>query len=130
MGEAGAGGGPYPFGMRRCRSGGTPKVLVANEPLSYRQAMARVLRAVRPDLRVDEAEPDALERALRDDVPHLVICSRATPAVRRISPAWIELYPDHGPLCSFSVAGRTSTVRGLDLDEMLALVDKATLLTV
>jgi hypothetical protein len=88
--------------------------------------MAHALRTFRPELRVDEAEPAALERELRREVPHLVVCRRATPAVRRAAPAWIELYPDHGPLCSFSVGGQSSTVQGMNLADMLSLVDRAT----
>lgn len=102
-----------------------PRVLLANEPRSYRQAIAQVLRTLRLDLAVDETEQASLDRELRRGVPQLVICSHATPTVQGSAPAWIELYTDDGPL-SFVVIGKErSTVPGIELDDILRIVDQA-----
>ncbi len=101
-----------------------PRVLLANEPRSYRQAIAHVLRALRPGLEVAETEPAALDRELRRGVPQLVICSRATPAVRGSVPAWIEPYTDHRPLSCVAIGNERSTVPEIGLADILQIVDR------
>jgi hypothetical protein len=109
----------------RTNAASKPRVLLANEPRSYRQAIAQVLRTLRPDLAVEETEQASLDRELRRGVPELVICSHATPMVRGNAPAWVELYTDDGPL-SFVVIGKErSTVPGIELDDILRIVDRA-----
>ena len=102
-----------------------PRVLLANEPRSYRQAIAQVLRTLRPDLAVDETEQASLDRELRRGVPQLVICSHATPTVRENAPAWVEPYTDIGPLSSGVSGKERSTVPGIELDDILRIVDRA-----
>jgi len=101
-----------------------PGILLANEPRSYRQAIAGVLRELHPGLEVAETKQATLDRELRRGVPQLVICSRATPSVQGTAPAWIELYTDHGPLSSVAVGDESSTVPGMDLDDILRIVDQ------
>jgi hypothetical protein len=101
-----------------------PRILLANEPRSYRQAMAHVLRALRPGLEVTETEQAALDRELSRSVPQLVICSRATPAVRGSAPAWVELYTDNGPLSFVAIGKERSTVQEMDLADLLRIVDR------
>jgi len=102
-----------------------PRVLLANEPRSYREAIAHVLRALRPGLEVDETDQASLDRELSRGVPQLVICSRATPAVRGNAPAWIELYTDEGPLSSVVIGDERSTVPEMELDDIIRIVDLA-----
>jgi len=101
-----------------------PRVLLANEPRSYRQAMAQVLRELRPGLEVAETEQAGLDRELRRSIPQLVICSRATPAVRGTAPAWIELYTNDGPLSSVAIGEERSTVPRIELADILRVVDR------
>jgi hypothetical protein len=101
-----------------------PGILLANEPRSYRQAIAGVLRALHPGLVVAETKQATLDRTLRRGIPQLVICSRATPSVQRDAPAWIELYTDHGPLSFVAVGRENSTVRGMELHDILRIVDR------
>ncbi|HKH10023.1 MAG TPA: hypothetical protein VKA73_02655 [Rubrobacter sp.] len=117
---------------RRRRSGPTSpeaknglRVLVANEPRSYREAIAAVLREVRPAARIFEADPSKIDREVARRRPDLVICSRATPAVRDMVAGWVELYPEHGPLSLVYVDGRLSEVEGMDLLALLSIVDRA-----
>ncbi len=122
-GSVGATGGPYPAAMERMEAASKPRVLLANEPRSYRRAMAHVLRALRPDLEVAETEQAAIDRQLRRSVPQLVICSRATPALRGSAPAWIELYTDNGPLSSVAIGKERSMVPEIELVDILLIVD-------
>jgi hypothetical protein len=105
-----------------------PRVLLANEPRSYRQAIAGVIRALRPDVEVAETDQATLDRELRRDAPQLVICSVATPVVRSTAPAWVELYTDHGTLSSVSIQEKRSTVEGMQLADILGILDKVLLL--
>ena len=102
-----------------------PRVLLANEPRSYREAIAHVLRALRPGLEVDETDQASLDRELSRGVPQLVICSRASPAVRGSAPGWIELYTDEGPLSSVVIGDERSTVPEMELDDIIRIVDLA-----
>ncbi len=111
--------------MDRMGAESKPRILLANEPRSYRQAIACVLRELRPCLEVAETEPGALDRELRRSVPQLVICSHATPAVQGTAPAWVELYTDHGPLSSVAIGKERSTVPEIDLADILLIVDRA-----
>ncbi len=110
--------------MERMEAASKPRVLLANEPRSYRQAIAHVLRALRPGLEVAETEQATLDRELRRGVPRLVICSCATPAVRGTALAWIELYTDDGPLSSVAIGRERSTVPGIELADILRIVDR------
>lgn len=100
------------------------RVLVANEPLSYREAIAYSFRALRPRVEVIEAEPIALEREVRNKKPDLVICSRLTPTIEKLAPAWVVLYPEGDPVAMISTAGELSTITDIDLDNLLAVVDQ------
>ena len=101
------------------------RVLLANEPRSYREAIAHVLRTLRPGLEVDETDQASLDRELSRGVPGLVICSRATPAVRGNAPAWVDLYTDEGQLSSVAIGRERSTVPGMELGDILKIVDRA-----
>ena len=107
--------------MERIKAAIKPGVLLANEPRSYRQAIAHVLRTLRPGLETEQA---SLDRELRRGVPQLVICSRATLAVQGIAPAWIELYTDSGPLSSVAIGRERSTVPKIELADILRIVDR------
>ena len=101
-----------------------PRFLLANEPRSYRQAIAYVLRALRPCVEVEETEQAALDRELRRGAPQLVICSRATPAVQGTAPAWVELYTDDSPLPSVTIGEERSMVPEIELADILLIVDR------
>ncbi len=105
-----------------------PRVLLANEPRSYRQAIAAVLRDLRPGVEFGETEPEDLDRHVVRRAPQLVICSRATPTVRSAAPSWVELYKDHGSLSPVSTRREQSTVEEMELSDLLLIVDRAVVL--
>ena len=104
----------------------TVRVLVANEPRSYREAVAGVLRAVcGPFIEVLEAEPEGLDAAVVGTHPHLVVCSLATPAVREAAGVWVELYPGHGSLSNVGFHSEVTAMDGMELPDILSVVERA-----
>jgi hypothetical protein len=103
----------------------TVRVLVANEPRSYREALAGVLRAIcGPFLEVLESEPERLDAVVVGVRPHLVICSLATPAVREAAGVWVELYPGQGSLSNVGFYGELSAVDGMELPDIRSVVER------
>ena len=100
------------------------RILVANEPRAYRTALAPALQGLRPGAEVTSLEPEAIDREIERLAPDLVICSRATEAVRNMALSWIELHPDGAPQSVISVRGQRSKVPGLDLAGILATIDE------
>ena len=100
------------------------RVLVANELRSYREAIARVMRSVRPDVEVSEVEPDELDREVSRLHPSFVVCSRATDLVRSAVPVWVELYPGCESRSVISVEGRRRIVEEIQLSDLLKALDR------
>ena len=100
------------------------RILMANELASYRQSIALVLRELRPDVEVIEADSGALNQQVLRISPDLVICSRVTSLVKERVPNWVELYPDCESLSTFCIGGERSTVDEVQLSDLLSLVDR------
>ena len=100
------------------------RILVANEPRSYREAFVEVFRELRPDAEVREALPEDLDREVERFGPDLVFCSRLTPTVERDVPARVELYPAEEPAVAIFTAGELSTVMNADLNTLLSVIDR------
>jgi hypothetical protein len=98
------------------------RILFANEPRTYRQAMAGAIEKLRPQDEVVVAKPEQLDEQVERLRPHVVICSRVSPTVRRIAHSWVELYPNHGELSYVSVGGEVSEVSGLDFEALLSVL--------
>ena len=99
-------------------------VLVANELRSYREAIARVMRSMRPEVKVSEAEPEELDREVNRLRPGFVVCSRATDLVRSAVPVWVELYPGCESRSVVSVEGRRRIVEEIQLSDLLKVLDR------
>lgn len=102
-----------------------PAVLLANDPLAYRQALARVFQTQRPDLHVVTVTQEHLDAAVRNHAPLLVICDRLTDLVETSVGAWIELYPAGARRVTSSFGGTRSISSDLDLAALLAFLDRA-----
>ena len=100
------------------------RILLANELRFYRQTMAISLQGLRP-AEVTAIEPESFEAEVERRRPHVVLCSRTTPAVRRFVPIWVELYREHDASVSHvSVYGvRSKVVGGIDLGDVLSIID-------
>ena len=99
------------------------RVVVANELRSYRETIAQVMRSVRPDVEVSEAEPEELNREVARLQPNFVICSRLTSVVESSVPVWVELYPGHEAHSRVGVRGKITTVESIQLTDLFALLD-------
>ena len=102
----------------------TVRILVAHEPLAYRDVLATALRALRPLADIVVVEPTDLDAEIGRQVPHLVFCSRLSDAVQARSLGWVLLYPRGEAVIETSVAGDRMTAGDLVLDEVLSLVDR------
>ncbi len=102
------------------------RVVVANEPRSYREAMAVACRVLRPEVEVILAEPVDLDAAVLRLDPHLVLCSRLTEGLRTGSRAWVVLYPEGAARAVISVAGHCVTTGDLGFAALAAVIDQAT----
>ena len=109
--------GPLPDGGLR--------VLLANEPRSYRESIAAVFRQLRPGLRVEVVEPEALGSTVDRFMPHVAICSRTTDEVRKKVPVWVELYPGHGSRSVVCEGGKRTEFAEIELEDLLSVVDRA-----
>ncbi len=101
-------------------------IVVANEPRSYREAMAAACRVLRPEIEVILAEPADLDAAVVRLDPQFVLCSRLTEGLRTGSRAWIVLYPEGEARAVISVAGHCVTTSDLGFAALAALIDQAT----
>jgi hypothetical protein len=103
----------------------TFRILVANEPRSYRDAITQVLQAMRPEFIAVSEEPADLDDMLRRHEPTLVLCSRVTEWLLSNIPAWIILYPAGASLVVTSIGGNQHTLTDVDISHLLALVDES-----
>lgn len=101
------------------------RIVVANDPLAYRDVIGSTVRVLRPDVDVIAVAPDELETAVLDYLPDLVVCSRLTSAVVARVRAWIMLYPDGASSATISVDGERTTVADIDFPGVLAAIDRA-----
>lgn len=103
---------------------GAVHILMANEPRAYRESIAAVLRELRPDVEVTTVEPDGLDGSISRLEPDIVVCNRATGAVREDVPVWVELYPDYASWSVVSFRGVRSTLAEIQLTDLLSIVDQ------
>ena len=101
-------------------------VVFANEPRSYREAMAVACRVLRPEVEVILAEPADLDAAVARLDPQLVLCSRLTEGLRAGSRAWVVLYPEGEARAVISVAGHCVTTDDLGVAALAVVIDQAT----
>ena len=107
------------------RRRGRPRVLMANEPRAYREGIAAVIGQLRPEVEIETVEPEALDPAIRRFSPDMVICSKATDALKSCVRVWVELYPENGAISVASIGGRRMEYTEIQLPDLLSIVDKA-----
>ncbi len=102
------------------------RLLMANEPHAYRDVIAEAVRDLRPGIEVVMVEPTNLDGAIGDFKPDIVICSAATKTVKSEVRVWVELYPKLGAQSTVSIGGECSEIAGIQLSDLLSIVDSAT----
>ena len=101
------------------------RILLANKPRLYREVIGDACRALRPQHHVVTVAPENLDDEVVRLAPHLVFCSRLTPAVHVHPLAWVMLYPDDKPRAVICLGGRCSTVADLEFNGLLSIIDGA-----
>jgi hypothetical protein len=105
------------------RNGGL-RIIIANEPRSYRDALAGVLEQTRPRDGVISVDPGQIEEALRQWPGALVVCSEVTTVVEKLAGAWVRLGQDG----EVSVSGGAEVevmAHRVGLDAVLDAIDAA-----
>ena len=100
------------------------RVLVANDPRSYRETMAAAFRKLRPRAEVVLVEPADLDAEVIRRAPNLVVCSALSEVVETRAPAWVVLYPEGRAAVCASVAGERTDAADIGLGELVALIDR------
>lgn len=98
---------------------------MANEPRAYREGIAAVIGQLRPEVEVRTVEPAALEGSISRFSPDMVVCSKATDALKGRVRVWVELYPEHAAHSVASIGGRTAEYAEIQLPDLLSIVDRA-----
>lgn len=101
------------------------RILLANEPRSYREAFADAFRALRPHVEVITVEPEALEEVVLRLSPDLVVCSRTTPAIRAATDSWMEVRVEGELLVMRTSDTDRSNDPNPGLETLLAFVDRS-----
>jgi hypothetical protein len=107
------------------RRRGGPRVLMANEPRAYREGIAAVISQLRPEVEIETVEPNALDTSIERFSPDMVICSKATDALKAGVRVWVELYPENAAMSVASIDGRRMEYNEIQLPDLLSIVDKA-----
>jgi hypothetical protein len=103
------------------------RVLVANDPCLYREAITDALRELRPQIDVSTIEPGVLEGEVARLRPHLVVCSQINAAVHALL-AWIVIYPNGENRAVINTAGEQETIKDVRLGDLLSTIDRIELL--
>ena len=104
-----------------------PKVLVAIEPRAYRHSIGVIIGDLRPTLDVRVVEPEELVGEAERLGPQLVLCSQPEPRKRERFRSWVEFYPyADEPKVRIRIEDRWSVLEDADLDDLIAIVDRAT----
>jgi len=90
------------------------RVLVANEPRTYREVLVDALRVLRPQVEVSAVASYDLAAEIERLRPHLVVCSWLSTAMPVGPLSWVVLYPheENGPRSSPPVNTRRSPASG------------------
>ena len=100
-------------------------VVVANEPLASREALAAAMRLLRPEILVATIEQVAHDQSVPPQSWHVVICSDPTDAIRALASCWVVLYPEGENRARINVAGRETICTAPGLADLLAVIDEA-----
>jgi len=102
-----------------------PQILVANEPLVYRDVLGSQLPRLRPGLTVLVVDPADLDEAVARLRPRLVICNEVTDRIRQFATAALVLDPLGTNRAVLTVAGQHQVLLNPRLADFLAAVDTA-----
>ena len=99
------------------------RLVVANDPRSYREAIATAIQRLQPDVEVMVVDPTDLADQVEHWRPHMVISSVPVARAADCPLCWVALYPARTTQVVVTVAGQQTWARDIDLAELLAVVD-------
>ena len=100
------------------------RLVVANDPRTYREAIATAIQRMRPDADVIVVDPADLADQVELWRPHMVISSVPVARAGDYPLCWVALYPAGKMEVVVTVAGQQTWARDMDLAELLAVVDR------
>jgi hypothetical protein len=100
------------------------RLVVANDPRSYREAIATAIQRLQPDVEVMVVDPADLADQVELWRPHMVISSVPVARPGDYPLCWVALYPAGTTQVAVTVAGQQTWARDIDLAELLAIVDR------
>ena len=98
------------------------RIIVANDPRSYREVIAAAFSGARPELELITVEADDLDEAIVRLQPEFVVCSRIREILETRSAAWVLLYPDGRSLVITNVDGRRTEADDCNFEDLLLTV--------
>jgi len=102
------------------------KVLLAIEPLMYREVMASYLRHHRPQAEVILASGETLQAEVERVRPLLIIANEPSPAAKEAETFWVGIRISEQRIdADISIDGYTATVKNVSPQDLLAAVDRA-----
>jgi hypothetical protein len=104
------------------------RVLVANEPRTYREVLVDALRVLRPQVEVSAVASYDLATEIERLRPHLVVCSWLSTAMPVGPLSWVVLYPHEENRAEVFTAGEHATIAGVGFGDFLAIIDRTELL--
>jgi hypothetical protein len=95
---------------------------LANDHRAYRETLAVALRLLRPATQLVVVEPASLGASILEHAPQVVICSQLTSVIETRTPTWVVLYPDGDAGALLHIRGERTTVRTMDLADVIRLI--------
>ncbi len=106
------------------RDTGKVRVLLANEPRVYREAMASAFRYLRPGVEIVVTESDKLDDQVRELRPHLVMSNQPARSLEDHPLPHVLLYPEGESKALVSIDGQQTTIVSVELEDLLLVIDR------
>ena len=100
------------------------RLVVANDPRTYRETIATAIQRLRPDLDVIVVDPAGLADQVELWRPHMVISSVPLARAADCPLCSVALYPAQKTQVVVTLAGQQTWARDIDLAELLAVIDR------
>ena len=104
-----------------------PTVIVALGLRSYSEAVGSVIQELRPHLWVEVVDPGSIEQETERLAPKIVLCSLPKPTTLGSKCAWIEYRPYEQPTVLTVNGEQQEMGKPVELTDLVAVIDEATL---
>ncbi len=106
------------------RDTGKMRVLLANEPRVYREAMASAFRYLCLGAEIAVAESDGLDDQVTEFRLHLVLSSQAARSLEDHPLPHVLLYPEGESKALVSIDGQQTTIVNVELADLLLVINR------